>query len=120
MSSASSPSLTSGSPSTPVTRRPSPRSARPPITGRSNRTPGAVSGGNLPQFTTTTVSLSQSWCYCRGMADEELLTIDELAAGAGLTVRTVRFYATKGLLPAPVRRGRIAYYGPVHRVRLDL
>ena len=52
--------------------------------------------------------------------DDGLLTIDELAAGAGMTVRTVRFYAAKGLLPAPIRRGRVGYYGPVHRLRLDL
>ncbi|MGI8664801.1 MAG: MerR family transcriptional regulator [Jatrophihabitans sp.] len=50
---------------------------------------------------------------------EELLTIDELAARTGTTVRTVRFYASQGLLPAPLRRGRIAYYGPAHRMRLD-
>lgn len=53
-----------------------------------------------------------------GSTDE--LTIDELAARTGMTVRTVRFYATEGLLPPPVRRGRIAYYGPAHRMRLDL
>jgi DNA-binding transcriptional MerR regulator len=49
----------------------------------------------------------------------ELLTIDELAARTGLTVRTIRFYAAEGLLPAPVRRGRMAYYGPPHRMRLE-
>jgi len=48
------------------------------------------------------------------------LTIDELAARTGLTVRTVRFYAAEGLLPAPERRGRMAYYGSQHRMRLDL
>lgn len=37
-----------------------------------------------------------------------------------MTVRTVRFYATEGLLPAPQRRGRIAYYGAPHRMRLEL
>jgi DNA-binding transcriptional MerR regulator len=47
-------------------------------------------------------------------------TIDELAARTGMTVRTLRFYATEGLLPAPERRGRIAYYGPQHRMRVDL
>jgi len=47
-------------------------------------------------------------------------TIDELAARTGMTVRTVRFYATEGLLPAPRRRGRVAYYSARHRMRLDL
>lgn len=51
-------------------------------------------------------------------ADE--FTIDELAARTGMTVRTVRFYATEGLLPPPERRGRVAYYGAAHRMRLDL
>jgi len=50
----------------------------------------------------------------------EQLTVDELAARTGMTVRTVRFYAGEGLLPAPERRGRIAYYGAQHRMRLDL
>jgi len=50
----------------------------------------------------------------------EELTVDELAARTGMTVRTVRFYAGEGLLPAPERRGRIAYYGAQHRMRLDL
>lgn len=52
--------------------------------------------------------------------DDDLLTVDELAAATGLTVRTTRYYAGLGLLPAPVRRGRMAYYGPEHRARLEL
>jgi DNA-binding transcriptional MerR regulator len=51
--------------------------------------------------------------------DAELCTIDELAVRTGLTVRTIRFYAGQGLLPPPVRRGRLAYYGPSHRMRLE-
>lgn len=52
--------------------------------------------------------------------DEELLTVDELAAATGMTVRTTRYYAGLGLLPPPERRGRMAYYGPGHRARLEL
>jgi DNA-binding transcriptional MerR regulator len=48
------------------------------------------------------------------------LTVDELAARTGTSVRTVRFYASEGLLPPPIRRGRIAYYDARHRMRLDL
>jgi DNA-binding transcriptional MerR regulator len=51
---------------------------------------------------------------------EELLTIDELAMSTGLTVRTTRYYASLGLLPAPIRRGRMAYYGAEHLGRLQL
>jgi DNA-binding transcriptional MerR regulator len=51
---------------------------------------------------------------------DELYTVDELAAVTGLTVRTTRYYAGLGLLPAPSRRGRMAYYTPAHRARLEL
>jgi DNA-binding transcriptional MerR regulator len=52
--------------------------------------------------------------------DEHLLTVDELAAATGVTVRNTRYYAGLGLLPPPVRRGRVAYYGPRHVARLEL
>ncbi|KMS75116.1 transcriptional regulator [Streptomyces viridochromogenes] len=49
------------------------------------------------------------------------LTIDELAARAGVTVRTVRFYGTKGLLPPPVLGPRrVGHYGREHLARLAL
>jgi DNA-binding transcriptional MerR regulator len=51
---------------------------------------------------------------------EQLLTIDELAHATGLTVRTTRYYVSLGLLPAPVRRGRMAWYGGQHLGRLEL
>ena len=51
---------------------------------------------------------------------ESLLTIDELSAAVGLTVRTTRYYSSLGLIPAPIRRGRVAYYDDAHRARLEL
>ena len=56
----------------------------------------------------------------RQQSGEELLTIDELAAATGMTVRTTRYYASLGLLPPPVRRGRMAYYSSEHLARLEL
>ena len=54
-------------------------------------------------------------------AEEPTLTIDELAARAGITVRTVRFYGTKGLLPPPViGPRRVGHYGSEHLARLAL
>lgn len=50
---------------------------------------------------------------------DDLMTVDELAAVTGMTVRTTRYYAGLGLLPPPERRGRVAYYGPIHQARLD-
>ena len=52
--------------------------------------------------------------------EEHTLTVDKLAATTGLTVRNTRYYASLGLLPPPVRRGRVAYYGPRHLARLEL
>ena len=48
------------------------------------------------------------------------LTVDQLAAQVGLTVRNVRAYAARGLLPPPRMRGRTGFYGPDHIGRLLL
>src|SRR4051794_31829699 len=48
------------------------------------------------------------------------LTIDELAAQVGMTVRNVRAHQSRGLLPPPQIRGRTGYYGPEHVARLEL
>ncbi|MEV0776635.1 MerR family transcriptional regulator [Streptomyces sp. NPDC050428] len=42
----------------------------------------------------------------------------ELADAAGITVRTVRFYRERGLIPPPRREGRIAWYDSHHLARL--
>jgi DNA-binding transcriptional MerR regulator len=53
--------------------------------------------------------------------EEPTLTVDELAARAGVTVRTVRFYSTKGLLPPPViGPRRVGHYSQEHLARLAL
>ncbi|WP_175410926.1 MerR family transcriptional regulator [Streptomyces sp. TRM64462] len=44
--------------------------------------------------------------------------MEELAAAAGITPRTLRFYRERGLIPPPRREGRIAWYGPHHLARL--
>lgn len=48
------------------------------------------------------------------------MTIDQLAAAVQMTVRNVRAYATRGLIPAPRLVGRTGYYGPEHVARLKL
>lgn len=50
----------------------------------------------------------------------ELLTLDELTRRVDISVRNVRFYTTKGLVPPPVRKGRSGYYSAEHVVRLEL
>ncbi|WP_406285918.1 MerR family transcriptional regulator [Streptomyces sp. NBC_00209] len=44
--------------------------------------------------------------------------IEDLAHASGATVRTIRGYQDRGLLPAPERRGRANVYGPAHLGRL--
>ncbi|NOL40011.1 MerR family transcriptional regulator [Kribbella sandramycini] len=51
--------------------------------------------------------------------DEEL-TVDQLAAKVGMTVRNVRAYAGRGLIPPPRLAGRTGYYGQDHVARLTL
>ena len=46
------------------------------------------------------------------------LRVEELADRVGLSVDTIRFYQKRRLLDAPVRDGRIAWYGPEHVERL--
>ncbi|WP_415046992.1 MerR family transcriptional regulator [Gordonia sp. (in: high G+C Gram-positive bacteria)] len=46
--------------------------------------------------------------------------IDDLARAAGTTVRNVRGYQDRGLIPRPVRRGRIAIYTEQHLSRLKV
>lgn len=50
----------------------------------------------------------------------EELTIDQLAARVGFTVRNLRAYTSRGLLPPPRLVGRTGYYGSEHVSRLLL
>lgn len=47
-----------------------------------------------------------------------LLTIDQLASVSGMTVRTLRSHASRGLLPPPEIDKRVGYYGAAHVARL--
>lgn len=49
-----------------------------------------------------------------------LVTLDELTKRVGMSVRNIRFYTTKGLVPPPIRRGRCGYYSSDHVARLEL
>lgn len=45
--------------------------------------------------------------------------VDDLAAQAGVTVDTVRYYQAQGLLDQPEREGRVAWYSQHHLDRLQ-
>jgi len=48
------------------------------------------------------------------------LTIEQLAAATGMTVRNIRAHQARGLLAAPEVRLRVGYYGPEHVAQLRL
>ncbi|MPZ93708.1 MAG: MerR family transcriptional regulator [Propionibacteriales bacterium] len=53
-------------------------------------------------------------------AQKAEMTIDQLAAAVEMTVRNVRAYASRGLIPPPRLVGRTGYYGEEHASRLRL
>ncbi|MDQ0761451.1 MerR family transcriptional regulator [Streptomyces canus] len=52
------------------------------------------------------------------MTDKREYRMEELARLAGITVRTLRFYRERKLIPPPRREGRIAWYDDHHLARL--
>jgi DNA-binding transcriptional MerR regulator len=54
------------------------------------------------------------------MAQQSTLTIEQLAAQSGMTVRNIRAHRARGLLPAPEVRERVGYYSSEHLARLRL
>ena len=50
----------------------------------------------------------------------ETLTLKELTSRIGLSVRNVRFYTSRGLIPPPIHRGRSGYYTADHVARPEL
>jgi DNA-binding transcriptional MerR regulator len=48
------------------------------------------------------------------------LTIEQLAAATGMTVRNIRAHQARGLLAPPQVRLRVGYYGPEHIAQLQL
>jgi DNA-binding transcriptional MerR regulator len=55
-----------------------------------------------------------------GESDQNTLTIEQLAAESGMTVRNIRSHRARGLLPAPEVRDRVGFYGPQHIARLRM
>jgi len=54
------------------------------------------------------------------VGDENTLTVEQLAAESGMSVRNIRAHQARGLLPPPEVRQRTGYYGPGHVTRLEL
>ena len=55
-----------------------------------------------------------------GEPEPPRLDLDELGKRSGLPPRTIRYYISQGLVPAPVKRGPASYYREDHLNRLLL
>jgi DNA-binding transcriptional MerR regulator len=56
----------------------------------------------------------------RGVSAPNQLTIEQLAAQSGMSVRNIRAHQARGLLAPPEVRLRVGYYGPAHIAQLRL
>ncbi len=54
------------------------------------------------------------------MSQQKSYSIGDLAQTADVTSRTIRYYVSEGLLPAPTGGGRVAAYSDEHLARLQL
>ncbi len=48
------------------------------------------------------------------------MTVEELSARTGVSVRNIRAYQTAGLMPPPRLQGRLGLYDPEHQGKLEL
>ncbi len=74
-----------------------------------------IYGANLHHPSHVTSFDVTSFAACR-----RELTIEQLAAQTGMSVRNIRAHQARGLLAAPEVRLRVGYYGPEHVARLKL
>jgi DNA-binding transcriptional MerR regulator len=56
----------------------------------------------------------------QGADSPNQLTIEQLAAQSGMTVRNIRSHQARGLLAPPEVRVRVGYYGPDHLAQLKM
>jgi DNA-binding transcriptional MerR regulator len=69
---------------------------------------------------TTATPQTQSEKRPKAAAPSNDLTVEQLAAEVGMSVRNIRNHHTRGLLPPPEVRARVGYYNAEHVARLRL
>jgi DNA-binding transcriptional MerR regulator len=70
--------------------------------------------------TANDVTSSNGTMSAAGPPADHPLTIEQLAAETGFTVRNIRSHRARNLLQPPVVHERVGYYGPEHVARLQL
>ena len=88
------------------------RPAKRPTKPRGGERNGAEAGSSPPASSSSANSSSSSSGYN--------LTVEQLAAEVGMSVRNIRNHHTRGLLPPPEVRARVGYYNAEHVARLRL
>jgi DNA-binding transcriptional MerR regulator len=84
---------------------------------RSARTSKPASTDGEPAATRKQAAGASGKAAANGVSD---LTIEQLAAEVGMSVRNIRNHHTRGLLPPPEVRARVGYYNAEHVARLRL
>src|SRR5271166_3149911 len=85
--------------------------------------PCSWSGDTLNAHMASTASRTRNISAADGEPDDQAtydLTIEQLAAEVGMSVRNIRNHHTRGLLPPPEVRARVGYYNSEHVARLRL
>src|ERR1700684_2110461 len=73
------------------------------------------------EMTMASVTAEASEKASKGPAPSQYdLTVEQLAAEVGMSVRNIRNHHTRGLLPPPEVRARVGYYSAEHVARLRL
>ena len=73
-----------------------------------------------PNDVTVTRVIRAGTCDSRGRPAGGLFVIEELSRRTGMTVRSIRSYQSRKLLPPPEVRGRTGYYDERHVARIEL
>jgi DNA-binding transcriptional MerR regulator len=81
-----------------------------------------VSGDTLNVDMASTTSSARKATGANGKRGDSAydLTVEQLAAEVGMSVRNIRNHHTRGLLPPPEVRARVGYYSAEHVARLRL
>jgi DNA-binding transcriptional MerR regulator len=86
---------------------------------RAKPRPSAPRNGGDPHPTSAAEPSSEPSAR-NGAPPPNELTIEQLAAEVGMSVRNIRNHHTRGLLPPPEVRARVGYYNAEHVARLQL
>jgi DNA-binding transcriptional MerR regulator len=90
------------------------------VTKSSQKGSSPETAGSAPSLARSASEEGGTTIEHNGSAPGDGLTIEQLAAEVGMSVRNIRNHQSRGLLPAPEVRARVGYYDANHVARLRL